>query len=121
MDDRNFHQRFLDSLRQRDWQLGALVVAPVAAFLLSESVGALMPERSFEERCTREVRAYVTERMIGALVFDIGPAVITERSAGALTVEIDIQANGIPLRTAYRCAPGDSAALSLRRLWTRRT
>jgi hypothetical protein len=120
MDRRNFHQRFVNSLGQRDWQLGALIVVPVAAFLLAETVSALVPARSLPDRCTREVRAYVTERMIGALVFDIGRPEITDRSDGALIVEIDIEANGIPLRTAYRCSQDGSSQVTVRRMWTRR-
>jgi len=120
MDRRNFHQRFLDSLSQRDWQLGALVAVPLAGFLLAETVTALLPETSVEQRCARAVRTYVTDRMIGALTFDIGRPEVAAAGDGTLTVEIALRANGIALRTAYRCAPQQGSEPTLRRLWTRR-
>jgi hypothetical protein len=121
MDNRNFHQRFLDSLNQRDWQLGALVAVPLAGFLLAETVSALLPEGAIEDRCARAVRTQITERLvIGAMVFDVGRTEVVRADDGTLTVEIDIEANGVPIRAAYRCIADDSAKLTVDRLWTRR-
>jgi hypothetical protein len=120
MDRRNFHQRFIDSLGQRDWQLGAIVAVPLAGFLLAETVAAVLPEPPAGERCARAVRTHVTERMIGALTFDIGRPEVAAAGDGSLTVEIALRANGIALRTAYRCIPQEGSEPALRRLWARR-
>ena len=122
MDPRNFHQKFLDSLNQRDWQLAALIVVPLACFLIAETAASLAPARDFETVCLKAARERTTDRLLGAMLFDIGPAEITERHASeqSLTIEVALGANGIPLRTAYRCAPDGNGGATLTRLWTER-
>jgi len=116
----DFHRRFLDSLRQRDWQLGALVVVPLACYLVAEAAGLLAPERGFKERCLAEVRTAVTDRLFGAMVYDIGRPELTDLDGAEATVEIDITANAVPLRAAYRCTAGAADRVAVRRLWIRR-
>ena len=122
MDRRNFHQKFVDSLNQRDWQLAALILVPLACFLLAEVAAVLTPARDFETVCLKSARARTTDRLLGAMLFDVGPAEVTERDTPnkALTVEVTLGANGIPLRTAYHCAPNGDGGVALTRLWTRR-
>jgi len=54
------------------------------------------------------------------MTFDIGRAEVTPSGDGTMTVEIALTANGIPLRTAYRCTAEAGAGPTLRQLWSRR-